>query len=301
MAKTAVATTKKAVTKPKTKEEPNDSFKKAKKCLEAIGENWYSFDIAVADIYTNEKFSPQYEKFAECAKQEWGMSYSTAMNHVKAGMAITKHGLSHEALKSFGISWTNFMEISSTLDPEMTKTQVESRVKKAAKMTHDEVVKFKQTIMHGTEGGHPVTVGILTFKLKNEALKVVQSGLKDAKELMGVEYDDAALEYIVVDWMNMHDPANVDTIKKQLKSDIDDEGGTEEAEPKAKPKRKERADKAKKKAEEEEEEEDEDVKEEDDDLFDDPDEVDTEDDDDDEDEEEEDEEESDDDDDLLGA
>jgi len=252
MAKVAVETKTKAVIKQKTHEAPPaDNFGRAKHCLETIGQSWYSFDQIVADIYDSNEWQEKYgaeAKFADVAKAEWGMAYRTAMNHVQVGQAIKKFGLSKEALAGFGIGWTNFMEISATLNPEMTRAQIESRIKKAAKMTHDEVVKFKQEIVHGVEGGHPVKLATLIFHLKNEAADVVAECMKTAKELMGVEYDDAALEYVCFDWLNEHDPDKVDEIKAQLKSDLSEETGEEPevaAEPKAKAPRKARADKEK--------------------------------------------------------
>jgi hypothetical protein len=244
MSKTAVATQAKAAVRQRTKEAPpEDNFERAKKCLETIGESWYEFDQRVADIYDNEEYKAKYgedAKWDAVAKSEWGMAYRTAMTHVQVGQTIKKFGLSKEALHAFGISWTNFYEVSTTFTPDMTRAQIESRIKKAAKMTHDEVVKFRQEIKTGVEGGHPVTLVTMTFKLKNEAGKVVQEALAMAKELMDVPFDDAALEYMCLDWMQEHDPDKVDKIKKQLKSDLSEE---EEAKPKGE--RKERADKGK--------------------------------------------------------
>lgn len=253
MPKTATKTDTKVKqsTKPTTIE-MDDPFKKAKRCLDSIGETWYIFDQAVADIYTGNKFEPKYAKFAECAKVEWGMNYVTAMNHVKVGQTITKFNLTKESLQEFGISWTNFMEISGTLTPEMTKHQVESRIKKAAEMTHDEVVKFKKDIQQGTDGGTPTKLVTLTFKLKNEAADVVVNTLKQAKELAGTEYDDAALEYICLDWQLEHDPKNVNKIKAQLSSadmtlvDGVESDDDEASKPPKKKKYKERSDKGKK-------------------------------------------------------
>ena len=244
---TVPVTKPKMMVKPKTVEEPDDYFKKAKRCLDSIGETWYIFDRTVAAIYTEGKYEPQYSKFAECAKAEWGMNYVTAMNHVKVGMAIDKFNLTKESLQQFGISWTNFMEISGTLTPDMTKSQVESRIKKAAGMTHDEVVKFKKDIQHGTDGGHPTKLVTLTFKLKNEAADLVVNTLKQAKEIANTEYDDIALEYICLDWQTEHDPANATKIKAQMKSEpltAVDLGDEEELAPQKK-KYKERSDKGK--------------------------------------------------------
>lgn len=244
MSKTAVKTEARQAVRPRTKEAvPDDNFKKAKDCLETIGQNWWIFDQTVAEIYDSEQYKDKYEKFDACAKAEWGMAYRTAMTHVQVGQTISKFGLSKEALSSFGISWTNFYEVSTTFTPDMTRAQIESRIKKAAKMTHDEVVKFRQEIKHGVEGGHPTTLVTMIFKLKNEAGKVVQEALAMAKELMDVPFDDAALEYMCLDWMQEHDPEKVDKIKKQLKSDLSEE---EAAEAKPKAARKERADKTKK-------------------------------------------------------
>lgn len=252
MAKTKVETkTKQASRQRTTEKRPDDNFKKAKDCLEVIGQSWWEFDTAVAEIYDSEEYKVKYgddAKWDQVAKDEWGMNYRTAMNHVTVGQAIKKFGLSKEALAAFGISWTNFMEVSSTLTPEMTRAQIESRMKKAAKMTHAEVVKFKQEIKHGVEGGSPVKLATLIFKLKNEAADVVTEALKRAKELMDVPYDDAALEYMCLDWMQEHDPDKVDEIKAQLKSDVAEEESEEEATPKAKAARKERSDKGKGKA-----------------------------------------------------
>lgn len=250
MAKTAVETKTKQATRPRTKEAaPDDNFRKAKGCLETIGESWYIFDQTVADIYDSGEYKAKYgedAKFGDVAKEEWGMAYRTAMNHVQVGQTIKKYALTKEQLAAFGIGWTNFMEVSSTFTPDMTKAQVEARIKKAAKMTHDEVVKFKQEIKHGVDGGHPTTLVTMIFKLKNEAGKVVQEALAMAKELMDVPFDDAALEYMCLDWMQEHDPDKVDKIKKQLKSDLSEDDETEEpAEAKPKAQRKERADKGK--------------------------------------------------------
>jgi hypothetical protein len=258
MVKTATAVEVKAKqgVKPKTTEEPDDDFKKAKRCLDSIGETWYTFDVTVASIYTQGKYDGKYPNFKECAKAEWGMNYVTAMNHVKVGMAIDKFSLSKTALQEFGISWTNFMEISGTLTPDMTKNQVEGRIKKAAEMTHDEVVKFKKEIQHGTADGPKDKFVTLTFKFKNEAADVIINTLNQAKELTGTEFDDAALEYICLDWQNEHDPKNVGKIKKQMVTDllVDPDAAEEAAaEPAPKKKYKTRADKGKKKVVEDEE------------------------------------------------
>lgn len=241
MAKTITRTEVKSTTKAgrRTETAPSDNFKKAKDFLAAIGENTFDFSVVVAKIYHGEEFKGKYEDFAACAQAEWGMGYRTAMNHVTVGDTVIKYEISKE--RAAGIGWTNFMEISSLFTPEMKKGEIDGMIKKAGKMTHDEVVRFKQETRKGRVGGEVQQRVKMTFQFLNEQADVILEGLKMAKELMGVEHDDTALEYIIVDWMNSHDPENVEDIKGQLKGEVEPEAEPEV--PEEKPSRKTRADK----------------------------------------------------------
>ena len=149
-------------------------------------------------------------------------------------------------------------------------------------------LKFKKEVKHAMTGGTPQTKVKMTFTFLDEQAQVVQEALNMAKELMGLDYDDLALEYVLVEWMGNHDPSKANKIKAKLKGEIEEpeaEVVDEDEEPVKKP-RKQRADKDKKspvvEAEEEEEDEDEDDEDEDEDA----DDVEDEDEDDDEDEDE---------------
>jgi len=129
----------------------------------------------------------------------------------------------------------------------------------------------------------------MTFTFLDEQAEVVRTALNRAKELMGLEFDDLALEYALTEWLNSHTekPAEIAKLKKGLKGEVDEvEDEAEEEEAPAKKGKKKAAPKAKAKTaakgkKKVEVDEDEDLDDDDDDEDEDADDVDADDDEDD--------------------
>lgn len=286
MAKVATKTVVKAkpVLKTRTKEAPVDDRKEAKRLIEVIQESWFDFSQVVSRVYHENKWQEWgYKDFEACCKGEWNREYRDMMNRVKAGDAIQKFGITKAQAKQCG--WTNFMEMASVFDPEMKPAEIDRLIKKAGKMTHDELQRFKKELRTGKSGGETTTRVTMSFRFLDEQAALVQTVLETAKEVYDTPNEDTALENLMVDWMASHteDEKQVAKLKKEVAKRLAaeqkeiaaeakaKEEGEEEDEEEAKPKRKERADKgkakvaAKKKAkadeDDEEEEEDEDEEE----------------------------------------
>lgn len=210
----------------RTTEKKEDGFSRARTLLRSIGESTYDFDVCLAKLYEREEWKPKYETFEESCQPELGLGYRNALNHLQAGQTILKFGITKEQCAQ--LSWTNFVEISSLFKPDMKKTEIDSLMKKAGKMTHDEVQKFKKDVKHTMAGGTPQTRVKMTFVFLDEQAQVVQEALNMAKELMGLDHDDLALEYALVEWMGNHDPDKVHEIKSQLKGEVEEDEETEE-------------------------------------------------------------------------
>lgn len=249
--KTATKTAAKSKARTRTTAKRPDSFKEAKRCIDTIKESWFDFSVIVAEIYESDAYEKKgYESFADCAKAEWGLEYRSAMNRVNAGLAIKEHGITKKMAKDTG--WTNFMEVTSLFEPGMKKREIEGYIKKAGKMTHDEIQRFKQEVRHKRVGGEVQRRVKMIFQFLNEQADAVQAILDRGREQFGLTDDDIVLEYILTDWDTLvSDKGKIKpSIMKKLKGKPSDAEEEEEA---PKPKRKKRADTKKKKATEEEE------------------------------------------------
>jgi hypothetical protein len=285
--KTALKTAVKPTIKTRTKEADRDVHKDAKEWLKKERECQFEFSILAHKINKEQLFRDKgCETFVDYAKQEWGLEQRTAWNRVKVGKTIEEFGISKARAEKIGL--TNFMEASGLIEENTTPAQFEKILKQVEGKTHDEVQRFKAEVKKKRSGGEVHTKVKMTFTFLDEQAEVVRTALNRAKELMGLEFDDLALEYALTEWLNSHTekPAEIAKLKKGLKGEVDeveDEAEEEEAKPKGKkkaaPKAKAKtAAKGKKKVEVD---EDEDLDDDDDDEDEDADDVDADDDEDD--------------------
>jgi hypothetical protein len=243
MAKTKTVTKTAPKPKTRTKKPGGDKVAAIKKLVDQISETWFDVAILMDECWEADTHVDKgYDSFADMALKEWGMAYKTAMNRRTAGMTIRKHGLKKTDLRK-NIGMTNFIEISSLFEDDMSKREVTSLINKAGKMSHSEVQRFKKTTRQKKVGGETQKRVEMVFGFLDEQADQVVEIIEFAKEQFGLEDDDLALEYALVDWrQNTKDNARPKaTIMKKLK-------GKPSAEEKDAPKapKKKRADAGKK-------------------------------------------------------
>lgn len=193
--------------KAKQKQEvrPVDYRSIAKELVRTINESWFDFSIIAYKIDKDGLWSEWgYNTIKEYAEQELGIEYRTFRYRVVMGEAIQRFGITKEQVAELG--WSKFKELSTLflakqdVDPE----DIAETIEDAKALSFREIKDFVRTT-RSTYEGEPVTTKVtMKFTLVDESATVVTEALNRAIQLIGIESQNSALEYICADWLTMN-------------------------------------------------------------------------------------------------
>jgi hypothetical protein len=124
------------------------------------------------------------------------------------------------------MGWAKFHAITTAFHEDMKKSEVNTLLKAAQKKSLAELKEFVKEVKTERVGGEVQKRTTLKYTLLNEMAEVVQSGIDMAKEIMGVDDDGLALEYVFAEWGANHNPKLKDKIMANLHGEaveVDDE------------------------------------------------------------------------------
>jgi len=233
MAATKTVAAVKSVSKKKVDYDPKDRRERMQGYMRSQQEIWFDFAVDASLCYhedqwqewTDAETNEPYTSFGECAMAEWGVSYKVAMMRVAMGDAIREHGLTKEMVGT-EMGWAKFHAITTAFHEDMKKGEVTSLLKAAQKKSLADLKEFVKEVKTERVGGEVQKRTTLKYTLLNEMAEVVQSGIDMAKEIMGVDDDGLALEYVFAEWGANHNPKLKDKIMANLHGEaveVDDE------------------------------------------------------------------------------
>jgi hypothetical protein len=239
MAVTKTVAPVKSSTKRKTEYDPKDRRERMQGYMRAHQEIWFDFAVDASLCYhedqwqewTHPETNEPYESFGQCAEGEWGISYKVAMMRVAMGDAIREHGLTKEMVGT-EMGWAKFHAITSAFHEDIKKGEVNTLLKKAQKLSLADLKEFVKEVKTERIGGEVQKRTTLKYTLLNEMAEVVQNAINLAKEIMGIDDDGLALEYVMAEWQANHNPKLKDKIMEQLHGEAVETDEEEEA-PKA--------------------------------------------------------------------
>lgn len=213
MLKTATKTVPRTKATVRTTEKKPDPHDRLKELLDIDQENWYDFAVIICEVYDGDLYTAKgHENFTDYCKKFLGISYRTGMDHVQRGKAIKKFNISKDVIRLLGGS--KFKQISYIMDEDMSRSQIDDLMKKAGKMSYDELEDFVKTVRLEKEVVAKKTM--MTFSLLNEQASVITTALEEAKVLFATDSNSAALEGICMEWTIHHKPELAKEIQKKI-------------------------------------------------------------------------------------
>lgn len=202
------------------------------KAIKAQDENWYDLAKWCREAYDNTIW--EVEGYPDIKLYIAGalsgkLEYRKFNYLVFVGGVFKKVGVTKEQVAELG--WTKAKDLAHL----MTEGAIEDNLKlieNAKNMSADEVANFVRTQRKiEATGDVPRTKMTLRFSLWDEPAQVVTVCLERAKQLVGIDDDNMALEYICKDWAarltdttadaniisSLYKPEEVDTAKLQKK------------------------------------------------------------------------------------
>lgn len=242
MAVTKTVAPVKSSTKRKTEYDPKDRRERMQGYMRAHQEIWFDFAVDASLCYhedqwqewTHPETNEPYESFGQCAEGEWGTSYKVAMMRVAMGDAIREHGLTKEMVGT-EMGWAKFHAITTAFHEDIKKGEVSTLLKKAQKLSLADLKEFVKEVKTERSGGEVQKRTTLKYTLLNEMAEVVQNSINLAKEIMGIDDDGLALEYVMAEWGMNHNVKLKDKIMASLHGEAVEVEDEEEA-PKARKK-----------------------------------------------------------------
>lgn len=240
MASTKTVAPVKATAKRKTEYDPKDRRDRMQGYVRAHQEIWFDFAVDASLCYHEEQWAewahPEtnepYANFGQCAEAEWGISYKVAMMRVAMGDAIREHGLTKEMVGT-EMGWAKFHAITSAFHEDIKKGEVNTLLKKAQKLSLADLKEFVKEVKTERIGGEVQKRTTLKYTLLNEMAEVVQNAINLAKEIMGIDDDGLALEYVMAEWQANHNPKLKEKIMGMLHGEAVETDDEEEEAPKA--------------------------------------------------------------------
>lgn len=149
--------------------------------------------------YADEEFS----KFSDFVESEFGVKRAKAMYLIKIYRDLVESEIPWDAVKSLG--WSKLKEISSVI----TKKNVKGWVKKAeglSVLALAALVKQSKAESTGSGGdadpaGAAPDVSSMAFKVHSDQKEVITQAVDKAKEEIGTEHSNSALEAICLDYL----------------------------------------------------------------------------------------------------
>ncbi len=153
------------------------------------------------------------------------------MMRVAMGDAIREHGLTKDMVGT-DMGWAKFHAITTAFHEEMKKGEVTTLLKKAQKLSLADLKEFVKEVKVERTGCQIEKRTTRKYVLLNEMAEVVDNSINLAKEIMGVDDEVLAMEYIMAEWGMNHNPKLRDKIMESLHGEaveVEDEEPTPKA------------------------------------------------------------------------
>ena len=196
-------------------EPPEDLLHRVDELFEERERNWFDLCVTLSRVYDEALYGAAgYKKFSEYVADKCPVNYRTAMWAVINGQRIRQLGISREQVAEIG--FTKFKEICNLMSETTTKDEAIGLINRAKTMSFREVQNFVREERTVREGGELVKYTTLTFRFRDESAEVVKAGIATAKEYFNTEFDEEAIESLILDWDLNRDPQKSAQIKEFL-------------------------------------------------------------------------------------
>jgi hypothetical protein len=182
-----------------------DALDAAKALVTQVEETYFTLGGVLAHIYYEGIFkSVGYtgkRGFAEYVEKELGVQYRKAMYLIDIYVHFRKLGVDERRLTEIG--WSKAKELTKYATPE----NFDELIELAGTKTREELVEHLRETMVDAEGVNPDRVRRLTlkFQLFQDQGETVTRALDEAKQRVGNDSPEQALEYICAEWLQMTD------------------------------------------------------------------------------------------------
>lgn len=191
----------------------------AKSLVNRVDETYYTLGgvlsyIKDTGVYKSLGFDGK-RGFADYVKAELGIDYRKAQYLIAVFDTVQEAGLNESRLSEIG--WSKAIQIMRVGDVSMDRLgeDFDGLIEFAKANSRDDLITHIKTTYEGIATRAPSTgegtkVNTLTFKASAEEAEQMERALANAKRLAGSDDANAALRYILNDWMMMTEGTDID-------------------------------------------------------------------------------------------
>lgn len=199
-------------------EESAASLVAAKSLVNRVDETYYTLGgvlsyIKETGVYKSLGYDGK-RGFADYVKAELGIDYRKAQYLIAVFDTVQEAGLNEQRLSEIG--WSKAIQIMRVGDVSMDKLgeDFDNLIEFAKANSRDDLITHIKTTYEGiqsrTPSGEGTKVNTLTFKASAEEAEQMERALTNAKRLAGTDDANAALRYILNDWLMMTEGTDID-------------------------------------------------------------------------------------------
>lgn len=200
-----------------------------------IDNKWIDLSILASEAYDedahtnwiNPETKKPYEKLTDFMSVELGLEYRTSKDRIHMGKAIRTLGITKETIDGVGPS--HFKELAKLLTKDTSKSEINSLINKAKKMSARELTAYVSKTRVESQGNvQKSEKTTITLQFRDSQAKVWEKGIKEMLNLADLEDTpnnrNIAAEMISSDWqMNRLDPVLSPELKAYSKYRTDED------------------------------------------------------------------------------